>query len=318
MPDTARVLARIAIVALSLLALGPAAPGPASAKRPIKFGTTSTTDPYSDNTRAITATQARFGRPVDIVHWYQSWGGGSGTTPFSESWVGAVLDSQRTPLLTWEPWDARSVTHDQPAFRLRRIADGAYDAYIADWAQRLWRLDRTVYLRPMHEFNGSWYPWSGAANGNTPRDFRAAWRHMRRVFSRHGATRVKWVWSVNALDVPAGNRMEDYYPGDRLVDVLALDGYNWGTSEPGHGGWRTFSEIAVPAYRRLAKIGPQPIWVTETASDHRGGSKPEWIRDMFRTARELERLRAIVWFDEDKERDWRLDSSRDVARAFRR
>lgn len=170
----------------------------------------------------------------------------------------------------------------------------------------------------MHECNGNWYPWSGVAKGNSPHDFRAAWRHLRRVFARHGATRVKWVWAVNAVDIPRSNRMERYYPGNRYVDVLALDGYNWGMSEPGHGGWRTFREIAVPAYRRLARIGPQPIRVTETASDHRGGSKPEWIRDMFRTARELDRLRVIVWFDEDKERDWRLDASRRVAQAFAR
>jgi beta-mannanase len=254
----------------------------------------------------IDQLQATLGRRIDIVLWYQHWDGWG--AEFHPEWVSNVTDPGRIPLLTWEPWSSS----------LRSIADGTFDEYVYRWASELKALGQVVYLRPMHEMNGNWYPWSGSVNGNTAADYVAAWRHIHTIFENAGAVNIRWVWSPYALDVPAtsDNSFERYYPGSQYVDVLALDGYNWGGDMPQYGGWRSFDAIFAEAYRRIAGLGPQPIWIAETASDAAGGDKAAWVRDMFARAVQFPRIEAIVWFNVDKERDWRATSSPDVAAAF--
>jgi len=116
----------------------------------------------------------------------------------------------------------------------------------------------------------------------------------------------------------AANRFERYYPGRRYVDVLALDGYNWGVTKPQFGGWRSFGKTFRKPYRRLSRLGPQPIWIAEVGSGTEGGDKAAWLRDMFRTAQTMRRLRALVWMDaiDPQEGDWRIRSPANVAAAF--
>jgi Glycosyl hydrolase family 26 len=263
---------------------------------------------------AIDSLAAAIGRPVDLVLWYQQWGGGN--SAFEPAWIQAVTASGRTPLITWEPWAPGSA--EQPEYRLRRIASGTFDSYIRSWATGLKALGTTVYLRPMHEMNGNWYPWAGTVNRNSPARYVAAWRHMWRIFDEVGAHNVRWVWSPLAEDVPAtrANRFERYYPGSRYVDVLALDGYNWGSDYPQYGGWRSFATIFGRAFGRISKLGPQPIWIGETASAPEGGDKAQWIRDMLAWVSARPRIAALVWFNVVKERDWRATEPADAAGAF--
>ncbi|MFO7544023.1 MAG: glycosyl hydrolase, partial [Trueperaceae bacterium] len=150
-----------------------------------------------------------------------------------------------------------------------------------------------------------------------PTALRNAWRHIHAIFQQEGATNVRWVFSPNVTDEPrtTTNRLENYYPGHDVVDILALDGYNWGDTRP-HIGWRDFDTIFHTAYRRITQLGQQPIWITEVASAEAGGAKGAWIREMLGTTA-FPRLRAIVWFNEDKETDWRLESSQASLQAFR-
>ena len=271
----------------------------------------------------ITQLESVLRRRISIVQWYQQWENAASSV--NVPWLDSASASGRTPLLTWEPWRPPSnatpepgKTADQPAFRLSRIAAGEYDTYVRSFARALAAWGKPLYLRPMHEMNGTWYPWGGTVNGNTPAAFRRAWRHLHDLFAEEGATNVRWVFCVNADDVPASNHFERYYPGERYVDVLALDGYNWGSSFPQYGGWREFDTIFHRPYLRLARLGSQPIWITEVASASDGGNKATWVRDMFRVTRgaRYTRLQALVWFDVDKELDWRATSSTSAAAAF--
>jgi len=301
-------------LAVAMLLLASLLPGSASAQSP-RFGAWNPGDPFDGNTSGANALEAQTGRRVDIVNWYQNWGGGSWISAVQDHVVGAVTRSNRTPMLTWEPW-VPGAGPNQPEFRLARIADGSFDAYITTWALSLKLLGSEIYLRPMHEFNGDWYPWAGTVNGNSPEQFVRAWRRMVDIFDRLGAGNVKFVWSPNNIDVPAANRMESFYPGDSYVDVLAVDGYNWGAGTPAYGGWQTFSQVFSPAYDRLRALGPQPIWIAEVGTSSDGGDKAAWIRDMFARAAGMDRLQAIVWFNENKERDWRAAPTPEIAAAF--
>jgi beta-mannanase len=82
------------------------------------------------------------------------------------------------------------------------------------------------------------------------------------------------------------------------------------------GGYRTFKQIFQAPYNRLRALGDQPIWFAEVGSAPEGGSKAKWVRDMFATARQWKQLQAIVWFDQNKEQDWRAAPDDAVAAAF--
>jgi hypothetical protein len=307
-----RTVLAIAVILLSVFTLLPAA---AHAAGDVRFGTWSPNEPYWGSLTGVDALQTQTGRDVEIVNWYQNWGGGSWISSVQPHLFKTVTDSGRAPLLTWEPWDPASGV-DQPAYRLARIADGSFDTYIASFARGLRDLGSTVYLRPMHEMNGTWYPWAGGVNSNTPAEYVQAWRRMHDVFVAQGATNVRFVWSPNNVDMSPARPMEAFYPGASYVDVLAVDGYNWGSTAPQFGGWQTFTQVFQNAYDRLKALGSQPIWIAEVGTAPEGGDKSAWIRDMWARAAQMDRLAAIVWFNENKERDWRANPSSLIAAAF--
>lgn len=288
-----------------------------AASPPLRFGAYAPPSP-EQGMAGTDALQAALHRPIDISLWYQHWDGwGPELVP---DWIRNVTASGRTPLLTWEPWGGPGTGVNQPRFSLARIVAGDFDPYLARWGRGLAALRSTVYLRPMHEMNGNWYPWAGTVNGNSAALYVAAWRHVHDVVTRQGAKNVRWVFSPFADDVPAtaANAFERYYPGSRYVDVLALDNYNWGSDYPQYGGWRSFESLFRSAYDRIAKLGSQPVWIGEVGSDEVGGSKPDWVRDMFATVKTMPRVAALVWFNAfpANERDWRATSSSLTAAAF--
>lgn len=249
---------------------------------------------------------------LDVVHYYQAWGGAAGEWDRVRA-DGAAAGGRRV-LLTWEPWDPAAGV-SQPGYSHRAIVGGEHDAYLRRWAEGARDFGRPLELRLMHEMNGNWYPWAGGVSGNTAQSYVAAWRHVHGIFRDVGASNVRFVWSANADDVPAGNKMEPYYPGRTYVDLLALDGYNWGVVQ-GKGTWRSYEQVFASSYARVTRLGPQQVWITETASATSGGDKAGWVRAML-ASRRFPRVTALVWFDVVKERDWSLTSSAAVTRAFR-
>src|SRR6185503_12337426 len=131
---------------------------------------------------------------------------------------------------------------NQPDFRLARIIDGTYDAYITTWAKdaRVW--GKSFFLRFDNEMNGDWqFPWGEQVNENQPGEFVRAWRHVHDIFTQQGANNATWVWCPNCADnttTPFG----ELYPGDSYVDWTCLDGYNWGTYSS-KTNWQTFGQV---------------------------------------------------------------------------
>jgi len=237
------------------------------------------------------------GRKLDIVQWFMNW-----DTPYDQALVRLASADGRRPLITWEPLH-------QP---VQGIAAGTYDGILRAFADGVRATPGLVYVRPFPEMNGDWEPWSG-----DPTTLVAAWRHMVNVFRAEGADNVRWVWSPNVTDQPnaPSNAMERYYPGDAYVDVLALDGYNWGTTAS-WSTWRSFDQIFARPYARITALGPQPVWITEVASSSQGGDKAGWVADMLDSTA-FPRIQALVWFNQNKEADWRIDNSTAVVQAAR-
>lgn len=254
--------------------------------------------------------EQRTGLEFPILLVYKSWGQGdiddAAFTQFSQ--VG------KTPLLTWEPWNPEHGT-EQAKYSLSKIADGDHDAYIRRNALKIKGYEKPVFLRFAHEMNGDWYPWGASKNGNQPKDYVNAWNHVQDVFDDAGVNNVTWVWSPN-VEYDGSSPLSKLYPGDDRVDWIGIDGYNWGNND-GHR-WQSFNEVFDQTYTNLTTITSKPLLIAETASTEHGGDKAVWIRDAFEQIPLLERVNAVVWFNLDKETDWRVESTDASAQSFRK
>ncbi|MGA8791255.1 MAG: glycosyl hydrolase [Paenarthrobacter sp.] len=229
--------------------------------------------------------------------------------------MNAVRARGAVPLITWEPW-AWGGGLEQPAYSLGRIAAGDFDAHITQWGQSLASWGYPVQLRFAHEMNGNWYPWAEGVNGNQSGDYVRAWRHVHDVFAATGAGNVSWVWSPN-VPYYGSTDLGGLYPGAGYVDVVALDGYNWGTSAS-WSGWISPQDLFAPGIARLRSLAPGiPILIAETASSEAGGDKAAWNTDLVAYLAAQPDVVGFVWFHIQKEADWRINSSAASASAFK-
>jgi beta-mannanase len=258
---------------------------------------------------------ALVGAPPAVVMWYQGWAT-AGARDFSAANMDAVAAHNTMPMVTWEPWDYTAGV-SQPAYSLKNIIAGAYDAYIHQWAHNAAAWAKPMYLRFAHEMNGNWYPWCVGVNGNTAAQYVSAWQRVANIFRQEGATNVRWVWSPNVGGAKHGRKgatvstqYNTMYPGDGYVDWIGMDGYNWGTSQS-WSSWMDLPAVFDATYSSLAKLTSKPMMIAETASSELGGNKATWITQGL--ANDLPtrypRVRAVIWFDENKETDWRVNSS---------
>ena len=140
-----------------------------------------------------------------------------------------------------------------------------------------------------------------------------AFRHVRKIFLDYDKT-AKFVFAVNAEDVPseAWNRFENYYPGDAYADIIGIDAFNWGAGKKRWQKWTPPMEMLAPAYgRAVTEFPDKPLFITETASCSGGGDKSLWIKQLLSAIEErFPAVKAVIWFDIDKECDWALSSDK--------
>jgi beta-mannanase len=201
---------------------------------------------------------------------------------------------------------------------LARIIRGKYDGYIRGFAEAAREWGHPFFLRFNWEMNGFWFPWSESVNGNRRGQFATAWRHVHDIFSSVGATNASWVWCPNVDFTRKLTPLRGLYPGDAYVDWTCIDGFNWGKT-PNSGGWMSFKQVYGSTYHRILRIAPsKPMLIGEIASDDRGGSKPDWIRNALRVVpSRFRKIRGLIWYDVlDQGMHWTIDHSPRSARAF--
>ncbi|MCR6657624.1 MAG: glycosyl hydrolase [Opitutus sp.] len=99
---------------------------------------------------------------------------------------------------------------------------------VAAELKKLQKANVPVIWRPFHESGGTWFWWS--ANG--PEGFKAAWRFMFERYTKvHKLTNL--IWCFNPADTA---KLDAWYPGDDVVDMISLDVY------PTAGTHPTFAE----------------------------------------------------------------------------
>lgn len=253
-----------------------------------------------------------------IVHWYQQWG--SGESRFRGDWLAEVAADGRIPMVSWEAWAKPKggfASATQELGELDRVVAGEHDDYIDEWAVAAAEYGHPILLRPFHEMNGYWYPWSVGVNGNTAEDYVGAWRHVVDRFRVAGADNVSFVWSINTLaGFEQGEGVEEYYPGDDYVDWVATSGFNWDDYDPEWSSWVTAEWVFGPTYEVLAQFD-KPVMFAEIGTGKNGGDEAQWVADGMEWFATLPELKAIVWFDRsyDGGVDFRLGPGQQAAVA---
>jgi len=256
-----------------------------------------------DNMASTVKMDTSLGRSSDIVHWYANWGDGSGD--MTAAWnvpqfitiaqnFTSLGQSQHIPMITWQPW-GNKFTVTPAEYPLTSISGGSYDNYITSWATKLKSFGKPFFLRPLHEFDGNWYPW-GAVNGNTAAQFKAAWIRIRNIFTNAGATNVLFVWCPTNSNT-AGIDQTAYYPGDQYVDWIGIDAY----SENGDSFKTTLTQYSpTNLYGRLTAMSSKPIMMAEFGVvAGKGITQAAWLNQALSDIQSsLTQIKALVYFNQ--------------------
>jgi hypothetical protein len=234
------------------------------------------------------------------------------------------------PMVSLEPtW------HGSPSGGLLDlIASGRADGRIARVGRDLASMGNgPILIELAAEMNASFAaPWQAAANGDqaAPPAFVRAWRHIVDVMRAAGAHNARWVFAPSAGNTYTHRHTGPqhwawyghWYAGDAYVDYLGLHAFNNAREQ---GAWVPFIELVTgdAADRMLNDMidrfpGRRIILGELATSEHPGyaQAKARWIADAYTRMRRCPAIAGAVWFDMDKEADWRIDSSPTSSTAY--
>jgi hypothetical protein len=103
------------------------------------------------------------------------------------------------------------------------IASGQWDQII-DGIFQAWSNAgyKTIDIRPGHEMNGNWYPWS--VTPQNVADYVAAFQHIASLAHNFSGLSIQVVWSPNSVSLTS-LPVSSYYPGNASVDIIGIDEY---------------------------------------------------------------------------------------------
>lgn len=273
--------------------------------------------------------EAETGVRLDLVDVYLDW-----STPYANvsHSVKHIAGKGALPILTWEAQTitTKDILSGERELRLRDGRRPTVDEYIDEFAAGACRsaalTHQPVLIRMFHEMNGNWFAWSVGYERdgkpvNSDESYIAAWRKVHDVFQQRCGDDVLFIWAVNHFNVGQGTSFMGTYPGDEYVDLVGIDGYNWGTKAA--WGWQDFYAIFQDGLCTLERETTKPILIAEVGSSEAGGDKPRWIRDLMANIEARERLAGFVWLNHQKYEvqidgtmDWHVKSSPEALTAF--
>ncbi len=146
-------------------------------------------------------------------------------------------------------------------FTAKDVAEWKFDEKYIKMFQIIKKYDLKVIFRTMHEMNWWWFIWSW-----DPKNYKKAWKRMRLISQKLWLdnNNILFVFSVNHWDSPSiwtpsktsqliecnpklkseinCLSFEDYYPGDKYVDIMWVTFYNWWKATSGRK-WLSPSHI---------------------------------------------------------------------------
>lgn len=244
--------------------------------------------------KALADFEYLVGKPVDIAAVFKGW-----NESFPTNLKQTIGEKKKTLLVFWEP-----------QFGYDHITNGSKDTYIKKFAADAKSYGYPVILVPFPEMNLNEEDWGYGQNNNTAVKFKKAWVHVRNLFAN--AKNVKFGLAYNNVSIPdiGGNSFADYYPGDQYVDYAGVDGFNF--NDPP----QTFEQIFDDAMKKLV-LYRKPIYIFSMASAA-GPNKSQWITNgLGRKVKEYPDLAGWIWFNQDGNPDWTINSDSNSLKAFK-
>jgi hypothetical protein len=239
------------------------------------------------------------------------------TEMFPDAQEAAAWQAGRMPVSSFKTLDAAG-----GHVSFASVASGAADAQLDALALSLDAgLRRDIVLIYFHEPEGE-----TGETGEASADFAAAFRHVRSRIERGLmlAVRDRIRWSMCLTYGPyADGSVNEFYPGDDMIDVVAVDGYNWCPGS-GHGTHQIAFRELFTAAEAFAREHGKPWLVTEVGTwddPASGWSKAEWIDQAAPVVEEWPSLEAVMWYERsesESECDWAIGEDGDALDAFRR
>lgn len=249
---------------------------------------------------AVNTMQTQLGRKLAIVHSYSKW-----DAPFPTASQQAFVDSSSVLLLSWAGTDTRS------------IVSGRQDSVIRQKALAIKATGKPIFLEWRWEMNRPDF----RAQLHSPREYIAAWDHIRAVFAKERVHNVAWVWCPSSKgfgDVRGYARGPAFYPGNNEVDWLCVDAY------PRDSGPHTSFDQVLHPFLAWASHIDKPVMIGETGVPRSYGAKQRalWLHGASQVIRGDRQVKALVYFDGDPAgalpgRQYGLDPGSPPLQAFR-
>lgn len=215
--------------------------------------------------------------------------------------------------------DVVSEPSQEKVYTLTAIAEGHFDSDLRLWGQNAAQFPK-LYVEFGTEMNGDWFHynarWNGQADGGDL--FQKAYRRVVeqiRLGAGPDAERIGFVFHINAESFPdlPWNAPERYYPGDDVVDLLALSVYGALSSyEAASTNPALFGSTFESGLKTLRQIsGDKPIFLIEFGSDIHAGGADIWADAVFQMLLETELghdLAGFSWWNSSWE-NWIQDTN---------
>jgi hypothetical protein len=272
-----------------------AAPTPAgAASTPILFGLT---DKWKTQ---IQTDDSQLNYHSGIVGIFMNWQNSSPST--TGRWFSWVRSRGGAPMIALNPPSTAT---------LSQIAQGKQDSYLRPWADTMAAFGHPILLRLFPEMNTTAHSYAPGTRGQTTAQFRYAWRHVYNLFHARGATNVKFVWNPYHW-FKSATTYKSVWPGAGYVNWVAVDAYNYDDSR--HKFFWPY-DLFAPSVNHIRAFTSKPLLIAEIGCTQKS-YKPTWIS---RAPGAMQRLgaKAMVWFNENMQSQWRLDSSTASLKAAR-
>ena len=240
------------------------------------LGVTITKGSKTSEPAVWTKLETAAGNNIDLTQIIYTWG--QAIPSWRESYQ---LQHGRIPLISWHGVKSTDVT------------SGRYDTYIRSTAAGIKALGGKVFIRYFWEMDGKAF----ASLAVSPTAFKAAWAHIRAIFSSVGATNAVWVWSPTSYGFDVG-RAQQWYPGASQVDWIAADGFNSYPGVPGSSP-KTFVQIFSSFYTWGLSVGkPMMVAATGALETKDPTAKANWIKGVAAAVASSDPgIRAVCYLD---------------------
>ncbi len=312
-----RQAAAVAVAGVVSAAMLAAAALPASADGPLPavWGATVKNTAKQTPLQAVQAFQTKAGRTLGATRDFLSW-----DSPFPTAYETGLAAQGTDVLLSVAAKRLNGAFVSWTAIGAAQPGDALYDDMVS-WADRARDFGQPMWVTFQHEPEAA----TNKSQGNQA-TYIAAWRNWVSVFRTEGATNVRFLFITTAFgySVKTTDRryVPTWYPGDDVVDGIAVDAYNWYNC-PAHASvaWQSVQQL-IEGQRKFGLLHPdKELWIAEYGSiqDSADPSRQaQWIADAQALFQQpgYESYRGVLYYDLKKACDWRVETSPDTLAAF--